>query len=133
VDNLIIGSADRNIQLYAAPRSNEVVGNVVSGGNVNFVVDSQATTQNIHNNVVVNAADYNARSGASLSGTGNRFDNNCAWLPSGASGISTGPGLTTSANVTANPQFDSSLEDGVAKVTNPECAAKLPAGSRFRP
>jgi hypothetical protein len=118
-DDLIVGSADRSIQLHAARRSNEVVGNVVSGGNVNFVVDSRATTQNVHNNVVVNAADDNARSGASLSGTGNRFYENCTWLPSGASGVSTGPGLTASANVTANPRFDSSLEDGVAKVINP--------------
>ena len=129
----MIGSADRGIQLYSAPRENEVVGNVVSGGNDNFVFDSQATTQNVHGNVVANAANDNVYDGPTLSGKGNRFDDNCAWLPGGAGGVSAGPGLTASANVTANPRFDSSLEDGVVKVTNPTCAAKLPAGSRFRP
>jgi parallel beta helix pectate lyase-like protein len=132
-DNLIVGSADRSIQLYAAPRSNEVVGNVVSGGNDNFVFGSQATAQNVRNNVVVNAADDNVYDGPKLSGAGNRFDGNCAWLPGGAGGVSTGPGLSASANVTAHPRFDSSPGDGVVKVTNPACAAKLPAGSRFRP
>lgn len=43
------------------------------------------------------------------------------------------PGASVSGVVVADPQITGSFASGTARVTNPACAAKLPAGSRFRP
>ena len=131
--NLITDSADRNIQLYPNADSTTISGNAILGASVGITLDVDSAQNAVRNNVVANAASNNIQAGPTLSGTGNVAVDNCVWKPGGSSGLSPGPGLSITRSVVADPRLDGTWNDGAVKVTNPTCAAKLPAGSRFRP
>jgi hypothetical protein len=133
-DNLIYDAADRGIQMYSHPRGVLVAGNLVAyGRHAGLHSNSTATNIFFRNNVSVFNSTWNYYAGPTSTGSGNRLNANCFWSPSGSARLRLDSSVTASNNVTAKPRLNSGLADGVVKVTNPRCAAKLPAGSRFRP
>jgi parallel beta-helix repeat protein len=132
VDNLIYGNADRGVQLYPNAQGTLVAGNVISGNDKGVIVNERAADNVIRNNVSANrSANMNAPT--TLDGKGNRFENNCVWMPGGGSGIDNARLYHSANNVTADPRYSGGFGLGALEVTNPRCAAKLPAGSPFRP
>ena len=131
-NNLVWEYADRGLQGYSSPFNVDVVGNVFAGGNASagMHTSESATDVNMVNNVSAYNKDWNFYSGPTSSGSGNHLTGNC-FGPQRL--VKTDASVIESGSVTADPQFDSSIADGIVRVTNPECAAKLPAGSRFRP
>jgi hypothetical protein len=133
-DNLIYDAANRGIQMYSHPRGVLVSGNLVAyGRDAGLHSNSAASNILFRNNVAVFNRTWNYSAGPISTGSGNRLTANCFWNPGGSARLRLDSSVTASNNVTAKPRLDSGLGDGVVKVTNLRCAAKLPAGSRFRP
>jgi hypothetical protein len=133
-DNLIYDAANRSIQMYSHPRGVLVAGNLVAySRHAGLYSNSAATNILFRNNVSVFNSTWNYNAGPTSTGSGNRLIGNCFWSPGGSARVRLDSSVTALNNVTAIPRLNSGLSDGVVKVTNPRCAAKLPAGSRFRP
>ena len=134
-DNLIYGSADRQIQMYQHPSDVTISGNLVAQGNqAGINTNEDASNIDIFNNVVVLNPGTNYYSGTNPFGGAHDLADNCTWMANGTSGVLYDPSkVRASGNVTANPQLAANWDTGVVKVMNPTCAAKLPPGSRFLP
>jgi parallel beta-helix repeat protein len=133
VDNRIYGNAYRGVQLYPNAQGMLVAGNVVSGNDKGIIINEQAANNVIRNNVSANNRTANMNAPPTLDGRGNRFENNCVWMSGGGSGVTNTRLYSSVNNVTANPRYSGSFGSSTLKITNPRCAAKLPAGSLFRP
>jgi hypothetical protein len=131
VDNLVWEYADRGFQGSAAPRDVLVSGNVFAGGDhAGMHTNAQASGVLMRNNVSTNNGSFNFYAGPRSRGSGNGLSGNCF---DDDAPVRLDPSVSGSNNTTVDePGFGSSLKDGVVKVTNPACAAKLPAGSRFK-
>jgi hypothetical protein len=126
-DTWISDVSARGIQLYSAVRDARVVGVVIDSdtGNTGIAFNGDTSSSVVENSVVRKpAGDATVNVGGAYAGSNNRADNNCLWT----SGVETsGSNVTATGNVIANPQIAGFT------VTNPTCAAKLPADSPFRP
>jgi hypothetical protein len=131
-DMLVWEYADRGLQAYPNTNNVDVIGNVFAGGNsyAGMLTDGNATDVDMIGNVSAYNSTWNFYSGPESRGSGNDLGNNC-FGPTKK--VKTDASVREFGSVVANPLFDSSLADGIVKVTNRDCAAKLPERSRFRP
>jgi hypothetical protein len=123
----ITGCANRAVQLYSDTNNALVVGNLIDSdhSNTGIVFNGASSNNTVENNVVrVSAGNKTINVGRQYTGSGNQARNNCLW-PTAAD--LAGSNVTQTGNIGANPQFSGHT------VTNATCAAKLPAGSPFRP
>jgi hypothetical protein len=122
-DNHVYDCANRSIQLSPDTDNALVVGNLVDSGHQNgILLGDDADNDVVRNNVVNTPNGKTIYTGGTYSGSGNQVIDNCVWDTI----VQLAPNVTNSGNVLADPQISGS------KVTNPTCAAKLPAGSRFQ-
>jgi Disaggregatase related len=113
VDNVIYDSAAYAIQLYPNAQRTRFAHNVVDGGlpsvrgGLVFGGDSRYASRDnvVEQNIIVNAQTYNiVASWGGATGSGNIARSNCLWNAKQRN-IYNGGGLTTSANVIADPTF----------------------------
>jgi hypothetical protein len=125
--NRITVCANRPVQLYSDTNNALVVGNLIDSdhSNTGIVFNGASSNNTVENNVVrVSAGNKTINVGRQYTRSGNQAKNNCLW-PTAAD--LAGSNVTQTGNIGANPQFSGHT------VTNATCAAKLPAGSPFRP
>jgi hypothetical protein len=123
-NNWIYDCADRSIQLSPDADNAHVIGNLVdSDSQAGIDLDNSANNDEIRNNVVDTPNGKTIYTGTSYKGSGNSAIDNCVW----DTAVRFAAGVTSIGNILADPQITGHT------VTNPTCAAKLPADSPFRP
>jgi parallel beta-helix repeat protein len=129
-NNLIADCANRSTQLYSDVDNALVEGNLIDSNHQNGIdLNGSADNNTVRNNIVDTPNGKTLYTGNTYTGTGNVARDNCVWdvAPELAANV------TSSGNIVADPKISNPNQRTGSKVTNVTCAAKLPAGSPFRP
>lgn len=105
-DNLIAHNYSFGVQLY--PNANSVTlewNTLVGNGKSGVIIDSSSADNTVENNIAADNAQQGVRSGSSLTGTGNRVQNNFFWNNEQGNGGPDISGLMWTGNFVADPQF----------------------------
>jgi hypothetical protein len=133
VGNLFYDSAAYAIQLYPNAQKTTFAHNVIDGstpsvrGGLVFGGDEEFTSDEnvVEQNVIAFATTYDIASvWGGTTGSGNVARNNCLY-GGGQGQLSNAGGLTTSENLTANPQFVAPAEDDFRLAAGSPCLAKV--------
>jgi Right handed beta helix region len=123
-NNWVYDCADRSIKLDPDTDNALVVGNLVdSDHQAGITLDQSANNDTVQNNVVDTPNGKTIFTGNNYAGSGNAVIDNCVW----ATQVALAGNVTQRGNFLADPLISGHT------VTNLSCAAKLPAGSPFRP
>ena len=126
-NNLIYGNGERGVQLY--PEANGVIlkNNVLDDNGTGLVYDGSSSNNTVSNNIFTFANyNWNAHSHKNLTGTGNTFENNCAWQSDGTGALKLSSAIKKSGIVVANPLYRDRSNHDYTLGSNSPCLGKGP-------
>ncbi len=131
--NQIYENGTRGVQIRNGTDKTHVFGNVIDQNYVGIIFDDSTTNGNIaENNVVTRSGNGNIRA-LSDTGSGNVARNNCGYGDPIPNSTTNNVSFSGNVNVSSNPYSVAPEPSADAKVSNTQCNAQLPAGSRFLP
>jgi parallel beta-helix repeat protein len=126
-DNLIYDNGERGVQLYPDAHGVLIEDNVIDGNGEGLVYNGRSSNNTVKRNIFSFANyDWNAYDAKALGGTGNKFENNCAWQRDGTSGLRLSAKITVSGTVVANPLYRDRANGDYTLAPDSRCLGKGP-------